>query len=205
MVILFFGYTLSVIIKQRQLSQIQKDFINNLTHELKTPISSIALSAKVIADNEILNHPDRLSEYARIIQEQNQRMSKNVEKVLNLASLEKNKIYLNKEKINPGQFLREIIENFRHTDVGAKATIEFIESSKQFNLYADKFHFTNLVLNILENSAKYEDQPHIKILTGISQRHCYIRFIDNGIGVSKKNLKKFSTVSTGFPPEMSIM
>ncbi len=201
-VILFFGYTLSVIIKQRQLSQIQKDFINNLTHELKTPISSIALSAKVIADNEILNHPDRLSEYARIIQEQNQRMSKNVEKVLNLASLEKNKIYLNKEKINPGQFLREIIENFRHTDVGAKATIEFIESSKHFNLYADKFHFTNLVLNILENSAKYcEDQPHIKILTGISQRHCYIRFIDNGIGVSKKNLKKifnrFYRVPTG--------
>ena len=154
-VIFFFGYTLSVIIKQRQLSQVQKDFINNLTHELKTPISSIALSAKVIADKKILQRPDRLSEYARIIQEQNERMSKNVEKVLNLASLEKNRIYLNKEKISPEQFLEKIVENFRHTDAGARAKIEIIRTVEEINIYADKFHFTNLVLNILENSVKY--------------------------------------------------
>jgi two-component system phosphate regulon sensor histidine kinase PhoR len=201
-VILFFGYTLSVIIKQRQLSQIQKDFINNLTHELKTPISSIALSAKVIADKKILNRPERLGEYARIIQEQNERMSKNVEKVLNLASLEKNKIHLNKEKINPEIFLKEIIENFRHTDSGVRATIEIAKTEQQLNLLADKFHFTNLVLNILENSVKYcKNQPHIKIQTSVSQKDYFIRFIDNGIGISKKNLKKifnrFYRVPTG--------
>ncbi len=201
-VIFFFGYTLSVIIKQRQLSQVQKDFINNLTHELKTPISSIALSAKVIADKKILQRPDRLSEYARIIQEQNERMSKNVEKVLNLASLEKNRIYLNKEKISPEQFLEKIVENFRHTDAGARAKIEIIRTVEEINIYADKFHFTNLVLNILENSVKYcENRPHIKIQTEAAGKYFFIQFIDNGIGISKKHLKKifnrFYRVPTG--------
>lgn len=88
-VILFFGYTLSVIIRQRQLSEVQKNFINNLTHELKTPISSIALSASVINNKDILKTPNRLFKYTRIIEEQNRRLSKNVEKVLNLATIEK--------------------------------------------------------------------------------------------------------------------
>jgi two-component system, OmpR family, phosphate regulon sensor histidine kinase PhoR len=95
-VVAFFGYTLSVIIRQRQLSEIQKNFINNLTHELKTPISSIALAGNVINNREILQTPERLFEYTRIIVEQNNRLSKNVEKVLNLALLEKNKIQLNR-------------------------------------------------------------------------------------------------------------
>ncbi len=81
-VVFFFGYTLSVIIRQRQLSEIQKNFINNLTHELKTPISSIGLSANVLTTEKILETPNRLFEYARIIQEQNNRLSANVEKVL---------------------------------------------------------------------------------------------------------------------------
>ncbi len=120
-IILFFGYTLSAIIRQRQLSQIQKDFINNLTHELKTPISSIALSAGVIADKNIVKTPERLQEYAKIIHEQNDRMSKNVEKVLNLASLEKNKLHLNLEKTELNNFHSEIIDNFKLTNAGSKA------------------------------------------------------------------------------------
>src|SRR6056297_1664356 len=124
LVVVFFGYTLSVIIRQRQLSQIQKDFINNLTHELKTPISSIALSAKVISDRKILQHPDRLFQYANIIQEQNNRLSKNVEKVLNLASLEKNKIHLNEEKIDLRKFLTELKDDFHHSETGQTARID---------------------------------------------------------------------------------
>lgn len=201
-VILFFGYTLSVIIRQRQLSQIQKDFINNLTHELKTPISSIALSAKVISDEKILENPKRLFEYARIIQDQNNRMSKNVEKVLNLASLEKNKLHLNLEKIELNHFLKEITENFKHSDAGKKATLSLNLLPENLFMTGDKFHFSNLILNILENSVKYcEKQPLIKIDVRRQKKQVQIQFTDNGIGISKKYRKKifkrFYRVPTG--------
>lgn len=201
-VILFFGYTLSVIIRQRQLSQIQKDFINNLTHELKTPISSIGLSARVISDEKILENPKRLFEYARIIQDQNNRMSKNVEKVLNLASLEKNKVHLNLEKIGLREFMEEITENFKHSDAGKKATISLHLLPENHFLIADKFHFNNLILNILENSVKYcEKEPQISIDTKKIKNILQIQFTDNGIGISKKYRKKifkrFYRVPTG--------
>jgi len=201
-VVLFFGYTLSVIIRQRQLSQVQKDFINNLTHELKTPISSIALSAKVITDEKILKTPERLFEYARIIQEQNNRLSKNVEKVLNLASLEKNKVHLNKEKIELQEFLNETIAYFKQSNAGKKAEIQLETHETPLFLLADKFHFTNLVLNILENSVKYcETEPRIRIKIFEKDKKLNIGFTDNGIGISKKYRKKifrrFYRVPTG--------
>ncbi len=201
-VILFFGYTLSVIIRQRQLSQIQKDFINNLTHELKTPISSIALSAKVISEEKILENPKRLFEYAQIIQNQNNRMKENVEKVLNLASLEKNKLHLNREKIELNDFINAVTENFKHSDAGKKATLTLNISQNQTYIIADKFHFSNLVINILENSVKYcEKEPQIKIDIQKTKKHLQIRFTDNGIGISKKYRKKifnrFYRVPTG--------
>jgi two-component system phosphate regulon sensor histidine kinase PhoR len=201
-VILFFGYTLSVIIRQRQLSQIQKDFINNLTHELKTPISSIALSAKVISEEKILENPKRLFEYARIIQDQNNRMKENVEKVLNLASLEKNKLHLNREKIEVNDFLKAVTENFKHSDAGKKALTTLNISQNRTYLIADKFHFSNLVINILENSVKYcEKEPQIRIDIQKTKKLLQIRFTDNGIGISKKYRKKifnrFYRVPTG--------
>ncbi|HDR52716.1 MAG TPA: HAMP domain-containing histidine kinase [Mariniphaga anaerophila] len=201
-VVLFFGYTLSVIIRQRQLSQIQKDFINNLTHELKTPISSIALSAKVITDEKILNTPERLFEYARIIQEQNNRLAKNVEKVLNLASLEKNKVHLNKEKIELKDFMNETIAYFKQSNAGEKTEIQLETHKTPIYLLADKFHFTNLVLNILENSVKYcERDPRIRIKIFEKDKKLNIDFTDNGIGISKKHRKKifrrFYRVPTG--------
>jgi two-component system phosphate regulon sensor histidine kinase PhoR len=201
-VILFFGYTLSVIIRQRQLSQIQKDFINNLTHELKTPISSIALSAKVISEEKILKNPKRLFEYAQIIQNQNNRMKENVEKVLNLASLEKNKLHLNREKIELNEFLKQVTENFKHSDAGKKATITLDIAKKQTYIIADKFHFSNLVINILENSVKYCDkEPKVRIDIRKIKNQLQIQFTDNGIGISKKYRKKifnrFYRVPTG--------
>ncbi len=201
-IILFFGYTLSVIIRQRQLSQTQKDFINNLTHELKTPISSIALSAKVINDEKILQNPDRLFKYTQIILEQNNRLSKNVEKVLNLALLEKTKLLLNKEKIELNDFLATVVEYFKQSDSGRKATIQLDFTNTPLYVIADKFHFTNLALNILENSVKYSEKPPVIQLEVLkSNSNIMIRFTDNGIGISKKYRKKifkrFYRIPTG--------
>ncbi len=194
MVILFFGYTLSIIIRQRQLSEVQKNFINNLTHELKTPISSIAISASVINNQEILKTPNRLFEYARIIQDQNQRLSKNVEKVLNLATLEKNRIHLNLESIDFTELLTEIITQFKQSDFGQKATLISDINPEVHKIIADRFHLSNLILNILENGVKYCDkQPVIRIEKLVTRNATELRFIDNGIGIPKDQRKKIFT------------
>ena len=201
-VVAFFSYTLYVIIRQRQLSEIQKNFINNLTHELKTPISSIALSAGVINDKSILKSPDRLFEYTRIIQEQNNRLSKNVEKVLNLASLEKNKIRLKLEPVSVEKFVEENTEHFKKSDSGKTATIIKKFETGEKIIHADKFHFSNLIVNILENAAKYCDkEPEITIKIRKKKNKILLNFHDNGIGISKEHqkkiFKKFYRVPTG--------
>jgi len=193
-IILFFGYTLTVIIRQRQLSEVQKNFINNLTHELKTPISSIAIASSVINNKEILNTPERLFNYARIIQEQNMRLSKNVEKVLNLASLEKNRILLNLEEINLNEIINEILSQFIQTDFGQKANVRIFEFNLKLNIFADRFHFSNLMLNILENGVKYcEQKPELTISVSQKKKNIELAVTDNGIGIPKDQRKKIFT------------
>lgn len=193
-IVLFFGYTLTVIIRQRQLSEVQKNFINNLTHELKTPISSIAIASSVLNNEEILKTPDRLFTYARIIQEQNMRLSKNVEKVLNLASLEKNRIHLNLEEINLNEIVNEIAGHFKQTDFGQKANIRISNIDSKLNISADRFHFSNLILNILENGVKYcEKKPELRIEISRKKKNIEISVMDNGIGIPKDQRKKIFT------------
>lgn len=193
-IVLFFGYTLIVIIRQRQLSEVQKNFINNLTHELKTPISSIAIAASVLNNKNILNTPERLFSYAKIIEEQNNRLSKNVEKVLNLASLERNRIHLNLEEINLNEIITEMIAQFKQTDFGQKAKIKVSETNKDLIILADRFHFLNLVINILENGAKYcEQKPLLKISTDKKNNTIELSIADNGIGIPKDQRKKIFT------------
>lgn len=202
LVIFFFGYTLWVIIRQRQLSEIQKNFINNLTHELKTPISSIALAANVINDEKILKSPDRLFNYTHIIQEQTTRLSKNVEKVLNLASIEKSRILLNLEKVNLTEFLQEASDHFRESKAGQNAKVEIKTKVSDSIIYADRFHFANLVSNILENAAKYCDKTPVIEIELLQKQNSYeLNFIDNGIGIPreyrKQIFKKFYRIPTG--------
>lgn len=193
-VFLFFGYTLSVIIRQRQLSEVQKNFINNLTHELKTPISSIALASAVITDKSILKNEKRLFEYARIIQEQNNRLSKNVEKVLNLATIEKNRLRLNLEETNLIEFLTETTNHFKQSDFGRKAQIKTGFNGFNAVVFTDRFHFSNLIVNILENAVKYcEQEPEIKIELSKKRKSYELSFTDNGIGISKEYRKKIFT------------
>jgi len=201
-VVFFFGYTLSVIIRQRQLSEVQKNFINNLTHELKTPISSIALASQVINDKDIVKEPKRLLNYARIIQDQNARLSKNVEKVLNLASLEKSRIHLNREEIKLADFVNDTIEVFKQSNNGQKSNISFHFHPNNPVVSADKFHLANLVSNILENAVKYcEKDPEISIILAQDKNTYQLSFADNGIGIPrehrKKIFKKFYRVPTG--------
>ena len=199
LVIFFFGYTLFVIIRQRQLSDIQKNFINNLTHELKTPISSIGLSAKVINDKKILESPERLFKYTSIIVEQNARLAKNVEKVLDLASLEKNRIQLTPETFSLDEIIQKSLLHVLHN---SNFKFEVHNPDKNFKIIGDKLHISNVFINIIENAVKYcNSQPFVNIKVNKHKSGIEINFEDNGIGIPKKLRKKvfqkFYRISTG--------
>lgn len=201
-VLTFFGYTIWVIIRQRQLSEIQKVFINNLTHELKTPISSIALASQVISSEKILETPERLFNYVRIINEQSNRLAKNVEKVLSLATLEKNKLQLVKEKLNLIAFTGKTLERFRQSESGANADFYLKTPEDEIPIFADHFHFGNVLQNILENAVKYcRQRPVVEISIVMKNNHVHLMVKDNGIGIPseyrKKIFNKFYRIPTG--------
>ncbi len=201
-VILFFGYTLFIIFKQRRLSEIQKNFINNLTHEFKTPIASIDLSSKVISDPKIINHPLRLKEYTNIISEQTQRLSAQVDKVLQMASIEKQVLQLDLQTIELKAFIEKSIEDFKTSQNGNKYAINFESSVSDWTVKADQLHFSNVIFNILDNAIKYCDEaPSIWVSLSQSKKQIYLKFADNGIGIPKEFRKKifgrFFRIPTG--------
>lgn len=201
-VVIFFGYAFYVIIKQKQLSEIQKNFINNLTHEFKTPIASIELAAKVLSDPRIIGQPERLADYVRIVGQQNKRLSAHVEKLLQMATIEKTKLQLNQEPIELNAFISESILEFRNSQNGRVYSIRLESSVDQALINADKLHFSNLIFNILDNAIKYcAVDPDILIRIEEVRNHYHISFDDNGIGISKDDRKKifnrFYRVPTG--------
>lgn len=201
-VILFFSYTLYVIVKQRRLSEIQKNFINNLTHEFKTPIASIDLSAKVLSDPAIIGQPQRLEKYSSIIRDQTQRLSLQVEKVLQMASIEKQKLRLNKQEIDLPVFLSKCIDDFKSAQSGSDYSIGLVTEPELRKITADPLHFCNIVFNILDNAFKYSDEhPHILVHAGRKKGHTAISFSDKGIGIPKEYRKKifdrFFRIPTG--------
>ena len=201
-VMLFFGYTLYIILKQRKLSEIQKNFINNLTHEFKTPIASIDLSAKVLSDPGIINQPKRLEEYARIVKEQTQRLSVQVEKVLLMASIEKQKMVMEKEKTELVSFTKKCIADFKNSQADLDYQLEFNAPEPPVIIMADRLHFSNVIFNLLDNAFKYcEDKPEISITISGKGKSAEISIADHGVGIPPKYRKKifcrFFRIPTG--------
>lgn len=201
-VILFFGYSLYTIIKQRRLSEVQKNFINNLTHEFKTPIASISLAAKVLSEPKIIDQPERLSGYARIILEQNKRLTLQVEKILQMASIEKKRLQLNMEPIGLNAFIEKTIAEFTNSLNGTQCNIRYKPDLQEAVVNADGLHFSNLIFNILDNAVKYcDEQPEIEVQLNEKSNYYEISFADNGIGIPKEFRKKifarFYRIPTG--------
>ncbi|WP_372776273.1 sensor histidine kinase [Mangrovibacterium sp.] len=202
LVILFFGYTLYVIFRQRQLSEIQKNFINNLTHEFKTPLSAIRLSSKVLEDPKIIDHPKRLTEYARIIGEQTQRLTIQVEKVLQMASVEKKIIQLDRQEIQLNNFIEKTIDEFRSSQETEINFIRLETLPQETTVKADRLHFSNIIFNILDNAVKYcKETPEIHVRINKTRNSIHIQIADNGIGIPEEYKKKifgrFFRIPTG--------
>jgi len=201
-VVIFFGYALYVIIKQKQLSEIQKNFINNLTHEFKTPIASIDLAAKVLSNPKICEQPERLAEYVKIVGQQNKRLSAHVEKLLQMATIEKTKLQLNLEQIELNAFISESILEFKNSQNGRIYSVTLESTIENALIEADQLHFSNLIFNILDNAIKYCTlTPEIVIKLDEDKNHYFILFDDNGIGIPQNDRKKifnrFYRVPTG--------
>ncbi|MEJ0055487.1 MAG: HAMP domain-containing sensor histidine kinase [Bacteroidota bacterium] len=201
-VIFFFVYTLFVILKQRRLSEIQKDFINNMTHEFKTPISTIAISSEVLKDPSIVHTPERLLNYATIIQSENQRLKQQVERVLQMAQLDKEEVGLKKEEIDFNLLIQEVVKNNVVAVESKGGVIHMKLNARAAVVKIDKLHFTNVVYNLLDNAIKYNQRvPEITISSFNENGSLAISVSDNGIGIApeehKKVFHKFYRVPTG--------
>ena len=201
-VIFFFVYTLFVILKQRRLSEIQKDFINNLTHEFKTPISTIAISTEVLREPSIIQTPERLLNYATIIQTENNRLKQQVERVLQMARLEKQDIGLKREPCDIHSLIKEVAKNMELPlqEKNGKLTLEL--NAPFSAVLLDKLHFANVIFNLLDNAIKYsKNSPQIVIKTASSKKEICIEIVDNGIGISPENQRqifhRFYRITTG--------
>ncbi|QSE98057.1 sensor histidine kinase [Fulvivirga lutea] len=202
LVIIFFSYALFVILKQKRLSEIQKDFINNMTHEFKTPISTIALSADVLSDPNISSQPERIKNYTTIIKRENVRLKKQVERVLQMAGMDKDEIALKKEKTSLHKLINEAVEGIAAGNAGNKNRIQLQLNSANDNVEVDRLHVSNVIYNLIDNALKYcEQEPKIVISTESVKDKIWVTIEDNGIGISqddqKKVFDKFYRVSTG--------
>ena len=201
-VIFFFVYTLFVILKQRRLSEVQNDFINNMTHEFKTPLATIAISSEVLKDPSIAKNPERLLNYATIIENESQRLKQQVERVLQMAQTEKADVGLKKEQQDIHELIKEAVDNHKVALSSKRGEVGLALNATNSHILADKLHFTNVIGNLLDNAIKYcEKEPRITIATSNNEGSIRIEMSDNGISISPENQKKifarFYRVPTG--------
>ncbi len=192
LVIACFGYAIFTILRQKKLSTMKNDFINNMTHEFKTPISTISLATEALQDQSISTSPGTLTRYLNIIEVENQRLSRQVEKVLQIASLEKEDFKLKIEEVDVHRTIEKALENIvlQVEKKGGQITTDFRATDKV--IPADEHHLTNIIYNLLDNANKYSDKPpEINITTEneLGKGIC-IRVIDNGIGMTKEVLSR---------------
>jgi two-component system, OmpR family, phosphate regulon sensor histidine kinase PhoR len=203
MTVLFFIYSLFIILRQKRLSELQKDFINNMTHEFKTPISTIKVAADVFVSNPGIQGDARLSKYAQIIREQNNRLNTQVEKVLQITRIDKDSLQLNTEIINLHELLEAVLPTIQVKIEGQNGVLEQRLRANQPYIKADTLHLTNIIHNLLDNAIKYckDGKPEVLVSTEENDKNIRLLISDGGIGIDKEHHKKifqrFYRVPTG--------
>jgi two-component system phosphate regulon sensor histidine kinase PhoR len=195
-VILFFFY------RQRFLAEIQKDFVNNFTHEFKTPLAVMKISAEVLLSEKITTQPERLRKYATIVENQTQHLQDQVERLLQIARSDRRDLPIQKKQVPLKDLIEQAVTKMQPLIDEKKAEVDLPpEEEKDIELYADRAHLELAIVNLLENALKFSIKPHIIVTTGHEDGNIYISVKDNGIGIEKKYqkrlFKKFYRVPTG--------
>ncbi len=194
--------TLMVVVHQRKLDVIKNDFISNMTHEFKTPISTISLAAQMLKDAGISISQKSLQHVSGIIYDECKRLSYQVEKILQMSAFERGKASLKLEELDVNEIVSKVVNSFQLKVESAQGTIEETLDAKQSIAMLDNVHFTNVIFNLLDNAFKYRrEAPHLYVRTRNRNNGIIISIKDNGLGISKDNLsrifEKFYRVPTG--------
>ncbi len=191
LVILSFIYTLFTIIKQRKLSEMKNDFINNMTHEFKTPVSTIALACEALSDKQIEKSQELFNTYIGIINDENKRLGTIAENVLQTALVEKGKLGFKFEEVDVHTLIEKSVNSFGLQFKRYNAHLITNFKAVNYKVNGDAEHLRHVFNNLIDNALKYSfDNPHIEISTKNVEEGITIVFKDNGIGISKSNQKK---------------
>ncbi|ASW74858.1 sensor histidine kinase [Chryseobacterium piperi] len=197
-ILLVYVYSIYTIIQQKKFSELQRDFINNMTHEFKTPLSSILLASEALTNQDTIKVNPKLQTYTSIITDQSHKLNNHIEKILNIARNDASGLSLKLQKIVLLPFIQEITNTVKQKNDNISIQIE-VEHT--IAVLADEFHFANVIYNILDNSIKYcKTEPSIIISSFKDSKGLYLKFKDNGMGIPSKNIPyifdKFYRVNT---------
>ena len=197
-----FFITVRTLLKQKKLSEIKSDFINNMTHEFKTPLATISLAVDALKNDKVSGNKEKADYFTGIIKEENKRMNKQVETILQAALLDKKEVQLNMKRLLAHDIIVNVLNNInlQVEEKGGKIDVEL--DAENDLIMADEVHFTNVINNLLDNAVKYsKDNLHIKLSTKNAGNHLKIKIEDNGIGMNKETLhrifEKFYRAHTG--------
>lgn len=197
-----FGRTLSFSIRQKRISEIKTDFINNMTHEFKTPIATINLAIDALRNPKVLSDEKRVHHYSELIRQENNRMNMQVEGVLRMALMDKRELDFNFEKLAAQEIVNESLKQLTLQIESHQTEVQTDFRDGGAEVMVDRTHFANVVLNLLDNALKYSSgKPRIELVSEKSQNHYILMISDNGIGMSREEQKhifdRFYRVASG--------
>jgi two-component system phosphate regulon sensor histidine kinase PhoR len=197
-----FGYTIFSIIRQKKISEMKTDFINNMTHEFKTPVSTIMIASEALKDDEVVADRSRIARLANVIYEENARLGSHIERVLNIARIEKNDFKLDKKPLDVNEMVTIVIDSMQLKLQKHDVQLILQLDAENAIVLADELHFSNLIYNLIDNAIKYStDVPEITISTTNRGGQIVIRVADKGIGMSRdqqtKIFEQFYRIPTG--------
>ncbi len=188
-----FYLTVRTMLRQKKLAKIKNDFINNMTHEFKTPIATISLAVDAMKNEKVLEDREKMSYFSGIIKEENQRMNRQVETILKASQLERQEVDLAMKPVHIHEIIKDVVDNFTLQLEDRKGKVELSLNASNDLIEADEVHLSNLVNNMVDNALKYSKEntpPVVKLSTQSNGKKFWLKIEDNGIGMTRDTLKK---------------
>ncbi|MGK6350648.1 ATP-binding protein [Parapedobacter sp. DT-150] len=197
-----FAYTIFTMLRQKKISEMKTDFINNMTHEFKTPVATIMIASESLKDPEIASDQSRAARLANIIYDENVRLGNHIERVLNIARLEKDNLKLEHRDVDINDLAQAVVDSMELQLIKHGAKVQMHLDATDAVVVGDELHLSNVLFNLVDNAIKYsQDNPDITIKTKNTSKHIHITVADKGIGMSRDQLAKifdqFYRIPTG--------